>query len=583
MNIPANFTKRFITVFLLLSSFLSVPASGQSTPDPSWKKIGPETAAVFTRELFSHSHPPNLLIKILVKTQNPLDFQLFKNEGLISGEVNCFGDYFSAVVSPDNMIKICRKPSVKSIYILDYSPAPSTIPPTPPVITGIIDQHMDEQSPTFLDENNGQTRVWFYWDQTRGGPGTEQNSRMLGLTRSNFFRQGHGWVTSMIAVGQVKLKDAYDQPLLKDFIPSSPIILVNTTGKVGDILDAVKYIRDKARLNHSRCIIFLPYSHHFGPHSGKEPFLQTLDAILDDQTLMIVSAGNDGDNKIHWQSNQQNLTAMTIPFKLEYSTHSIDPGKQKIKADLEFWFKNCKNLEIRLESPQKNVYGPIKMNEYRIFSTPDEGTIMLANSLSNGIEDYHGFIITIKNNPSHLPPPGTWHIHIKRGKPSQSSRISGWITGAHGCSLTFSHSQNFPTVSSLALANKILSVGSFDLKPDRQIGISYYSNFSYKDKQLLEPDVFIHGGIKTWNEELKTDLATYGTSAASALLTRLTLYLWEKYPHLNAPTLREILKGKAILLRDDHSSYHWNESFPVDIAGIDTLELEALARTPKNH
>lgn len=603
--------KKRLRVFICIALLVIIsplPASPPSLP-LFREKIAPEAAAVFIRECYRQNNEKDnksvihkMHLKILVHTHGPAKMQTGDCRSLSPGKIKPFGNYFIAVVSVADAVKIARQTAVKSIYILDYPVVPPTsaspralvsqTSPTVsscPLITGIIDQHIDPRHPAFYTLPGKKSRILFYFDQTRGNPGTEYAGEVLAPTPSIPPRPGHGWLTSIIAAGDAPMTDADKNPV--SFRSVSSIILVNTTGKTGDIFDGVKYIVDKARALKAQCIIFLPFSNHYGPHRGSGIYIKALETLLDHRSLMIVSSGNDRGKNIHWQSppRRQPGGPLDIPVYIGWNHSLKGTAHGRKKAGVEIWFSKNSRFHASFISPSGKTYGPVKPGEYRIINTGGEGALLVSNSLSHGSGDDRCllFNVTIQN---HAPPPpgasspGAWFIRmtpVTNNTPvtgSSSARLNGWVTRARGCRVYFDKHNSRPTVSALAFSSKILSVGALEIRPGKRLAAAPYSNYTYTGKgspgNFFKPDVLINGAIKVRDSRLKYFIAMNGTSSASALMTRLAGYLWQKHPHLTAPDIRTMLKGKAVVIQNHNEHYRWTGKHPYTIVTPAALEKE---------
>ncbi len=195
------------------------------------------------------------------------------------------------------------------------------------VIVGIIDRGIDWKSECFSDKTTGKSRILYYWDQTvtqssgflpaipYGVEYTGSQLRQCKTTGQNSipYDLGHGWLIAAAAAGNVQIQDIRTNQLLESITIDSSIILVNTSAGKSSILDAIAYIITKAKQLKAKCVINLSYSKHFGPHTRDYLYVTAIDSLLDENSLLVVPAGNDGKRGIYTEKKFNRETG--IKFK----------------------------------------------------------------------------------------------------------------------------------------------------------------------------------------------------------------------------------------------------------------------------
>lgn len=192
------------------------------------------------------------------------------------------------------------------------------------VIVGIIDTGIDYTHPEFRREN-GDTRILYLWDQSaQGSPpegfvsGAEYTSSELddALLSGDPFsvtgipdRDGHGTAVSGIAAGN------------SGAAPGADIIAVkvspagNDFSRSAELMRAVKYITDKARLLQMPAAINISYGMNEGAHKGDSLFEEYLTAAAAVWKLsIVVPTGNEGGAGHHYSGIVNSSSRREINF-----------------------------------------------------------------------------------------------------------------------------------------------------------------------------------------------------------------------------------------------------------------------------
>ncbi len=210
------------------------------------------------------------------------------------------------------------------------------------VVMGIIDEGIDFTHPDFRDVH-GNTRIKYVWDQTSGPSSMSPVPYAYGrewvgsqIDTSTLHHDGntsHGSHVAGTACGNGLAVNNY-----KGVAPNADIIIVKMEFNQSDdnlltnLVDAVKYIYDKADLMNEPAVLNLSLGTYFGSHDGKDIQAVSIDNQISAHPgrSLVCAAGNAGAAPIHLGYNVNSDTAMTWlqfsngPIYLELWSDSAD-------------------------------------------------------------------------------------------------------------------------------------------------------------------------------------------------------------------------------------------------------------------
>lgn len=171
------------------------------------------------------------------------------------------------------------------------------------ILVGILDSGIDCTHPDFKDEN-GNSRILFYWDQGRNGNGVPEIPQSTGVEysgadlnnrgcRQSPDQNGHGTHVAGIA--------ASSHPKYQGVAPQASILFVKLKDSSPTaVLDGVNYLFQKADQMGKPIVVNLSLGHHLGAHDNTSLFEQGLNALLRTKgesragKAIVVAAGNEG-------------------------------------------------------------------------------------------------------------------------------------------------------------------------------------------------------------------------------------------------------------------------------------------------
>ena len=196
------------------------------------------------------------------------------------------------------------------------------------VVIGIIDGGFDLTHPNFYDISGKNLRIRSAWDQadTKGPPpdgfkgGTEYVGQSALLGKKHLAdNDSHGTHVAGIAAGS-----GYLNPGNKYMgaAPAAFLIFVEAP-----VADGIKYIFQKAAELGKPAVVNLSLGTHFGPHDGTSLLDQAIDSLVGPGKIVVGSAGNEGDKKLHIRKKLSNDTLRTfidLDDKKNYSSGALD-------------------------------------------------------------------------------------------------------------------------------------------------------------------------------------------------------------------------------------------------------------------
>ena len=202
------------------------------------------------------------------------------------------------------------------------------------VVMGIIDEGIDYTHPDFRDEF-GQTRIKFLWDQAIVNINSATQAQPYGYGKEFIGNQidtatqhhdgafGHGTHVAGIAAGNGFALNNY-----KGVAPKSDLIIVkmNLTQPDNDFLsnlvDAIKYIFDRADAMGKPAVINISLGTYFGSHDAKDIQAEAIENLITSSPghVVVCAAGNAGNAPLHLGYN---LTADTSFTWMQFASNSI--------------------------------------------------------------------------------------------------------------------------------------------------------------------------------------------------------------------------------------------------------------------
>ncbi len=435
---------------------------------------------------------PNPMMSVLIRTDSVI---ALRQRGVQISSV--MGDVVSASATLNQLREMKRWPEViyvENSNLLELTAQPVGVAPElnksvmdfgahrwhnrgikgEDVVIGIVDTGVDWTHLDFRVDRDGDgieegSRIQAIWDQTNPGDRPDGFSYGAAFTRAqieealalddaslvpqvdaNPSSPSHGTQALSIAGGDGSSSDMR----LIGVAPKADLVMVKSPLTVNAVLDGVKYIFDVA--GEKPAVASLSLGGHAGAHDGSSNFERALDALAQGPgRVIVVSAGNDGDENIH-------VNGMLAATGKATFTFDIPASVDRSRYSFDFWYEPLGNdpIEVRVIGPSGDPLGPVVDGEVADTTIADGGVFV--DNVSQGPNPNNGInevLITVYDqilgarNPLR---PGRWTIELKA--PRIGVDYHGW-----SLDLPFSSSNgnNESTVRVPATAKNVIAVGAY--------------------------------------------------------------------------------------------------------------------------
>lgn len=422
---------------------------------------------------------------VLVQTRRGLFGQTFLGIPILVNTGTIIGMRVSArelLLLADSPYVAYIEPSWKVEPKLDYSvPAiradrlHSAIPPLTgkEVIIGAVDTGIDYSHLDFRYDSDGDgieesSRILSIWDQTSGSLGAYYSNNeiesdiALGLGPESgqvheADTNGHGTHLMGIAAGDGSSSDSS----LIGVAPDATIVMVKTSFYTSDIISGVKYIFEQANTLGLPAVVNLSLGGHEGPHDGTSLFEQGLSELAQQYgQAIVVSAGNEGDKKIH------------VGEELHGDSFTFTINPISLSLELQLWYPGESSFSLTVTPP----VGP-SLTVDRGSHASSQAANLYVDNASSGTNPNNGdneILVSLIG----ITPGSKWYFTIT--DEGGGGRFDGWIVTSTGD--TILEGDTDYTIDEPGNAYGVITVGSFNTKAlhnfPTQNGIGEISYFS---------------------------------------------------------------------------------------------------------
>lgn len=468
-------------------------------------------------------------------------------------------------------------------------------------LIGIVDSGIDYAHGDFRNPD-GSTRIASIWDMTQSGtppPGfnygivCDPASIDSGACpeRDTF---GHGTHVAGIAAGDGSggssnpFRYAGVAPL------ANLVVVKGGNGSVSQtrIVDGVDFVfREAARLSRP-AVVNLSLGSQFGPHDGTLLYEQAIDQLSGAGRLVVVSAGNDGDNN--------NLTPASAPafihahalpssgpqeFVFSIPTYTAQAGACNDVAFLDIWHEPQDRLTITVVRPDGTSatasFGSL------VFNDSPTGQIAIDNVSDNapypGNGDFNPFVRIGDCDASGPAAAGNWTVRITPAASGSGQPYHFWLANSNFGGQPASGGPGFNNafvVSSPGNTRRAITVGAFVsrvcfpsqtgqtlcLVQQEPVGdLAVFSSSGPTRDGRLKPEITAPGRLVVSSLSASTSapnnlitpdgahVVNQGTSMAAPHVAGALAVLLQADPSLTPETAKDVLAQSA---RQDNFTIH---------------------------
>ncbi|HLE70188.1 MAG TPA: S8 family serine peptidase, partial [Vicinamibacteria bacterium] len=225
------------------------------------------------------------------------------------------------------------------------------------VLVGIVDTGIDVTHPAF--RSGGKTRIVNYLDQFTDQQ-FDSTKIDAGDAAASTDTIGHGTHVAGIAAGN---GGGSPNSSLRGVAPEADLAVVKSTLETADILAAIAHIFDVAKVRNQPAVVNCSFGGHVGGHDGSSIIERTIDELSGPGRIVVVSAGNEGNDPIHAhgvvRGEGANAGRWEAKFSLSPRTFQGESGPVELGIlFLQVWHQREDRLKVRLRSPSGNFLDP---------------------------------------------------------------------------------------------------------------------------------------------------------------------------------------------------------------------------------
>jgi subtilisin family serine protease len=467
------------------------------------------------------------------------------------------------------------------------------------VIIGIVDEGCDFNHPNF--KVNNKTRLVYLWDQNGSGGAHPKNYEYgieytksdinaalkkhdpyAGLNNYMPDENSHGTHVIDIAAGNSPDTDYLGvapgadlifvdirRPAKQKNITAEELIMgqLNTLGSSHDLVDAVKYIFEKADKEGKPAVVNLSLAASGGAHNGTSLVESMFDDLLSKLPLehgraIVIAAGNDFQRKLHTTGEVSSATPKTIKWNIPKAAKETNLD---LRQEMEIWYPKETALKIEVLDPNENPVNDL-MCRFGQFRTSDENTIIPIWTIQNAeadpaIDQENNHIEILVDNRHVDFQGGEWGFRLSHDELQPASNnvviFHAWIENTYqknrnndgGDAVNQNTSSEFmqenvepsSTINGIGNARLPIVVGACEYDAnDKSYSVSYYTSAgpSLNPQCPQKPELYAPGdGISSAKAVRGERYDVTGTSMAAPHVTGVIALMFQRALTLPQPKI----------------------------------------------
>lgn len=310
------------------------------------------------------------------------------------------------------------------------------------------------------------------------------------------------------------------------------------------LIDAVKYIFDKAKELKLPCVVNLSLGQHGGPHDGTTHVEEAFDNLLKEPNRAIVlAAGNSYEERSHCSGVVTQGNIVDINWEIQ----KINPDPDYIREnELEIWYSAHDEFEIEIFRDKLSL-GRFPLGKDSPITHQSQVIGYASHRKADGAfrddPKNQDHVFQIFHNANVDPERSVWTFQVY-GKRIQKGHFHAWIE--RGSTSHFFRADPSYTLSSIGTGQKTIVVGSYNAHmPDTPI--SYFSSAGPTRDGRPKPEVSAPGHYvlaacaKTQNGVTEMPGTSMAAPAVTGLVARILGQAYEKKINLPIDDIRKAL------------------------------------------
>ncbi len=428
-------------------------------------------------------------------------------------------------------------------------------------IIAILDTGLNIKLKEFLNED-GTSRVLYYWDQTLDGDKTpEQFSNGIEYTQEDLNKiiandeefisgdfNGHGTIVASIAAGNGRTNSN-----IKGVATDAQLIIVKLDSKralTTQLMRGLKYCTDKAKKLQKPLAVNISFGTNNGAHDGKSLFESYIDEVAQESiNSIVVATGNEGIAAHHYKNKIETGEVVDVEFSISSGIKSLF---------LTMWKSFTDKFSIELIAPNGQTSGKINFQTMEFVINDVMISIIYGEPTPYNFDQEIYFQFVGQNQ---IIDEGIWTLRIYADE-VVDGEFNIWlpITEVVTNSTKFLNPSLETTLTLPSTAQNVISVGGYD----SNLGtIANFSGRGYTRNNLIKPDLVAPAvSISVINAQGDPEQAS-GTSLAAPYVTGCAALMMEwgivnkNSPYLYGQKLKAYLRLGA--LRKNNIPYPNNQ------------------------